>query len=843
MFALGVYSWLNRLFLRGYRDVLAVDDLYPLDAGMTSEKLHARLASKMRVHRYREEATFGLCKDLARTLVGPFLSPIAPRIALVGFKFCQPFFITAMLSHLADDKAAKSHGYGLIGSCFLIYVGVALSSALYSYYNQRAVYMMRGCLASAIYKKTTESKLTAADDAAAVTLMSTDLERIVRGSQFVHETWANVLEVAIGSWLLEKQLGTAFVCPLIVIVFCAALLARVLGLVGAKQAAWMAKIQNRVGLTSNAVSHMKLYKISGITGPVADLIQRLRVGEIGVGNKYRRLTIVAAILGFSPVCLSPVITFAVTSKHLDVNTLFTSLSYIVLLSQPLVTMFQTLPSIFASLTCMQRIQKFLADEPRTDFRRRPASSEESHDQAFVVEDGSFGWGGDKITLNHINASIPANKLTLVVGQVASGKSTFCKVLLGEMPVSSGTVNAFFSPSRIGYCEQTPFLYNASLRDNIVGHCSFDQELYDEVVDATLLGPDVALLPAGHDTKIGSNGIALSGGQKQRVSVARALYSQANVLVFDDVLSGLDNDTEAELFRRVFGPGGVTRRRNATVVVCTHSVRHLPSADHIIALDSGGTVIEQGGFDELMLNNKYVHGLGVKGGADIPRSSTQKKLPSLQTAPKPKPSSTSFKSALDDKARQQGDFSIYAHYFNSVHASAPLLLLLSAVSYAACNNLSTVWLKFWSEDAFGRPTGFYVGLFGLLRALQVTSLGLNATVTFIFLISASGTELHRRAVNTVVSAPLKFFASTDSGVVTNLFSQDTTILDSELPMSLTNVSLDVADCAGMAAVIASASPYLAIGYPFIFALLFFVQRFYLRTSRQLRLLDLESKSPL
>ncbi|KAF7548959.1 hypothetical protein G7Z17_g6711 [Cylindrodendrum hubeiense] len=858
VFSLGVYYWLNKLFLRGYRGVLDVDDLYPLDAGVSSQALYDKLATKLRIHQYRKESKLGLVKDLCRALIGPLLAPIAPRIALTGFKFCQPFFISSTLLYLQtpDSPDTEKLGYGLIGASFLIYIGITFSTAWYNYYNQKATYMVRGCLAAAVYRKTTQTKLTAADDSAAVTLMSTDIERILRGTSSIHDTWAGVVEVAIGCWLLEKQLGLAFLSPIVIILVCVVILAWVLTFVGKKQSAWMDKIQNRVGLTANAISNMKLYKISGVTGPVAELIQSLRVGEIKMGNQFRWLIILAASLAFSPIGLSPVITFAVTSETLQVETIFTSLSYIILLTAPLITLFQDLPNIFAAATCTQRIQKFLVDEPRIDFRKRADASSSSMTDpekdssvegsstslAFKIEDGNFGWGGEKMTLNQINVTIPANQLTLVVGQVASGKSTFCKVLLGEVPVSSGTVTMYFPHSQIGYCEQTPFLYNATFKENIIGHCEFDQKKYDEIVDATMLDTDVALLPDGHDTKIGNNGIMLSGGQKQRVSVARALYSESDVMIFDDVLSGLDNDTEAELFRRVFGRNGITRRRNVTVVICTHSIRHLPTADHIIALDAGGTVIEQGTFEDLQQNNKYVQSLGVRQGDEIAPSQTE--VPKEQRAAVvPRPASNGIKGALDDKARQLGDWSIYSHYFRSVGIASVSILVFCALMFGVCNNLSTIWLKFWSEDSFDRSVGFYVGIYGLLRVLAVLFLIFNAMTTLILMISSSGTVLHQRAITTVVTAPLRFFTTTDSGIVTNLFSQDMTLLDGELPMAMTNFTIDLADSLGNAFVIASASPYLAAGYPILFAILFFVQKFYLRTSRQIRLLDLECKSPL
>lgn len=184
------------------------------------------------------------------------------------------------------------------------------------------------------------------------------------------------------------------------------------------------------------------------------------------------------------------------------------------------------------------------------------------------------------------------------------------VLLGETSYFDGQALVRLNSRRIGYCAQNPFLSNATIMQNIVGFSPFDQTRYNEVIDATMLTIDLQTIPEGDDTKVGSNGITLSGGQKQRVSLARALYVETEFFIFDDILSGLDADTEEQVFRRVFGADGLIKRRCSTAVLCTHSIRHLPHTDHIIAL-ADGTIVEQGNFQELMANQKYVHSLGVK----------------------------------------------------------------------------------------------------------------------------------------------------------------------------------------------------------------------------------------
>ncbi|KAH8887591.1 P-loop containing nucleoside triphosphate hydrolase protein [Thozetella sp. PMI_491] len=513
----------------------------------------------------------------------------------------------------------------------------------------------------------------------------------------------------------------------------------------------------------------------------------------------------------------------------------------------------------AGLACLTRIQDFLEKEPRQDFREYASSSSavglekeietSTTSEAIKIVEGSFGWTEEEFNLKGINATIPRSALTIVVGPIASGKSTLCKVLLGETPYNRGQVIMGTNFGKIGYCDQIPFLSNATIRENIVGFADFDQERYDEAIWATVLGRDLSLFPQGDRSRVGSNGITLSGGQKQRVSIARALYLQSSLLIFDDILSGLDADTEEAVFNRVFGPSGVLKRRNVTVVLCTHSIRHLPNSDHIIALAPDGTLVEEGNFEDLLANQKYVHGLGVK--ASGAESDSEERPPSIssETAIELARTKTaaSATSEVIGTARQVGDTSVYAHYFNSIGAFWMSIFFLNGLLMGFLYNFPTIWLKFWSEDlvspnpSHGNP--FYIGIYTLLQVLTLISFWAAIVIGFRTLIVLSGTVLHKATLRTVMTAPLRFFTTTDSGVVLNFFSQDMTLIDSELPMSLVNFSIDGWIGIGAAAVIATSSPYVAISYPFLLALIYAIQRFYLRTSRQLRLLDLEAKSPL
>ncbi|KAJ5096778.1 hypothetical protein N7456_007499, partial [Penicillium angulare] len=858
IYGLGSYFWLAPIFAQGYKKILDLSDLYPLDQKVAVETLQPSFA------RYAKNLCFngdknGLTKALARALLLPILLPVLPRIALLAFSLCQPFLIESILSWLEEpnNSLKTDKGYGLIGGTVLIYGGIAIATALYWYLHERAMFMSRGCLTSLIYRKTIQAPISAADDKEAVTLMSTDVERIRMGLMQLHEFWANPLQVGIACWLLQRQIGAAFVAPIVVVLICVLASTVVMRFVGPKQTNWMKGIQKRVAHTANVIGNMKHLKISGLTKPVADSIQQLQIDELDAGGAFRLFLVVSVGIGFTPMLLTPVFTFAFVFKDLDATTIFTSLSYLQLLSNPLSSLFQSAPQLVSAFSCLSRIQLFLEKEARHDFRQvtgpntsKGGLSGGKFQSVIEIRGGNFGWDKDSLALKNINISL-AQGLNMVIGPVACGKSTLCKALLGETPNASGQVFVRTKYRRVGYCEQVPFLPNAKIRDAIVGFSSFDEKRYNSVVEATMLLPDLLLLPDGDQTKIGSDGLALSGGQKQRISLARALYLHCDLLILDDILGGLDATTEEHVFWNVFGPSGLLKTRETIVVLCTNAVRHLPLADYVVALGKDGAVVESGTFQELIENKQYVHSLGFEaGGNKITRSATATALASESDADTQSPQvssivkkDTASNPTAKDLSRNLGDFKVFKYYCASIGSFRLIAFAIFGVLSGFLSNFPTIWVSYWSENSFNQSKSFYIGIYALLQFLALTVIVVEAAIGMLSLIRTSGSRLHDAALRTLISAPLRFFSKTDTGVVTNLFSQDMTLLDGELPQAFINTSISIWMAIGSAAVVATSSAYILITYPFCFAVVYGVQRFYLRTSRQMRLLDLEAKSPL
>ncbi|KAJ3031513.1 hypothetical protein HK097_005447, partial [Rhizophlyctis rosea] len=195
------------------------------------------------------------------------------------------------------------------------------------------------------------------------------------------------------------------------------------------------------------------------------------------------------------------------------------------------------------------------------------------------------------TMKDINLNLPRGSLTAIIGSVGSGKSSLLSGLVGEMRRTSGTVQF---RGKVSYCAQQAWIQNATLKDNILFSSPYDEKKYADVLRACALERDLTVLPAGDMTEIGERGITLSGGQKQRVNIARALYSDGDIVLLDDPLSAVDAHVGRWLFEKCIRGAMAGKTR----LLVTHQLHFLTGVDYVIVLDNG-KVVEEGPFEECM----------------------------------------------------------------------------------------------------------------------------------------------------------------------------------------------------------------------------------------------------
>lgn len=860
VFNLASFFWLKDLLWDGFRRVLSLQDLYPINPSITAEHASGRLKHALGVRKLQGN---GLLLSLAKAYRYELLLPIIPRAGKVALSYSQSFLMQTLIRFLdaGPENSSRNTGYGLIGATFLVYFGTAACSAYNMYYVAKMASVSRAGLCAVVYEAVTKLRASNSADAAPLTLMTTDIAMIQNGIRSIHEIWANIAQLAVGCWLLYTQIGASFSAPIVVAVVCTLSSGALLSIFGKKQAVWLGKIEFRVAMTSKVLASMKSFKMLGVTPYIGKLLTGIREEEVQAGINARIFLIMLFVAAQFPLVMAAAITFLFTNTTLSPSNLFGVLSYIYLVCTPLDILLQTLPSLVESAVSLRRVQRFLAtanaaggDKQRSEEAAVGQASDsvslstlESPDVVFRASDWSVGWTEDKMVLSDVNMSISRDTFTVVTGTVASGKSTLCKAMLGEIPFSVGTASSVLGRHTVGYCSQSPFLWSGTIQENIVGFSGFDQAKYEAVLEATMLNIDVQSLPRGSETNVGNAGIALSGGQRMRVSLARALYADASIFLLDDIFSGLDAGTERQVFARVLGPNGIIRRNNATAVLFTHSKAYAHAADHVVVLGIG-KIAEQGPPHTLHLPVTSSSAASTSE-SDADGPTTAETAADIQAAAAAAARSSANDMArktavaASDASRKMGDRTLYAYYFRSLGLMTLLGLLASTAGVGFFESFAPVWVGYWSRDEFHLSSRSYVGIFAGLSSLNLTLL-----ITTCFIIAIVGAprtarRMHAMAVKTVLHASLQLFSETNVGAITNLFSQDMSLVDMELPLNLLNFLVLFMMVVGTLFVVAVPAPYLVAAYPFIFALLYALQAAYLRTSRQLRLLDLEAKAPL
>ncbi|KAG0069645.1 hypothetical protein BGZ89_002459 [Linnemannia elongata] len=374
---------------------------------------------------------------------------------------------------------------------------------------------------------------------------------------------------------------------------------------------------------------------------------------------------------------------------------------------------------------------------------------ESQGSIHSEEKGTFG-------LKNIDLKIPRGQLVAIVGAVGSGKSSLLNALVGEMKKVSGTMSY---GGTIGYCPQSAWIQNATVKDNILFGLPLDEARYQRVIKDCALERDIQILPDGDQTEIGERGINLSGGQKQRVNIARAVYYDADVVLLDDPLSAVDAHVGKYLFKNCI----LGALQGKTRVLVTHQLHVLPQVDYVICMKDG-EIVERGTFHELMANDgefaslMKAHG-GIEESEEKVAGGVSEDGNGEKTDEKKEESGKAKKGLMSQEERATGsvDGTIYKTYVNAAGGKflVPLLLFLLIITQVAKVG-NDLWLSWWTKDNFHKSQKFYMVLYAVWGIAQGVFQFING---FFFSIAGANAAKDVDATDNLLSEAYRMFTGT------------------------------------------------------------------------------------
>lgn len=364
---------------------------------------------------------------------------------------------------------------------------------------------------------------------------------------------------------------------------------------------------DKLVVVNEALQGIRQIKFSALEPEWEKKISDVREQELkSVWRVFASDTALFACWITSPIALAAVSLSVYASLY---GTLLPSIAFVSLgVFRALEVTLSVIPELTTDLldawTSIQRIEEYLKSPEIEDV------AEEAEEVTF--DNISVAWPADekmedeeRFVLRNITVTFPKGELSVISGKTGSGKSLMLAAILGEVDILSGrlalpkppkpedrrddkaTRDNWIIPSSVAYVAQIPWIENASIRDNIEFGLPHDEERYQKTIEVCALRKDLEMLSDGESTEIGANGINLSGGQKWRVTLARAIYSRAGILVFDDIFSAVDAHVGRHIFEKCLtGELAVGRTR---ILVTHHVALVQPKTKYLLELGDGGVL--------------------------------------------------------------------------------------------------------------------------------------------------------------------------------------------------------------------------------------------------------------
>ncbi|CAF4609053.1 unnamed protein product [Rotaria socialis] len=468
--------------------------------------------------------------------------------------------------------------------------------------------------------------------------------------------------------------------------------------------------------------------------------------------------------------------YFVNKWFVRVDRYFTAISFYGVIRSPVTSfLLIAIEKTLQLRVAVKRIDQFLQESQQQTLE--PADTDQYQQKGKVtLQNACFSWNNNEMHLPSMNIDIESGSLVGIVSNVGSRKASFFAAILGQMHLVDGEI--FTNGSSFSYASQSPWIFVDTVRTNIILDQPFDKQRYMNVLRACCLNADLESLgPTADLTMIGDNGINLSGGQCARISLARALYIDADIYLFDDPLASVDNKVVKQIYDQSLGPHGLLK--NKTRLLITHQTKYLIDSDQILYFDHGLVRCE-------LPSNAYQVEL-----ENIPLidEDTNIKPATLANMLDVDQSHIDHQSIIQDETsikKSTVNWSIWAYLFSQsffdwfAFAFLIVLILPGQILYEIANILLALLLnKLEMNGSHNRSTAsiyLYMNLANMVLSL--------VSAILFFRITLDGTNaLQKKMVHALFNASIRFYESNPRGRILNRASRDQQVVNEILPATL------------------------------------------------------------
>ncbi|EGO28521.1 hypothetical protein SERLADRAFT_354415 [Serpula lacrymans var. lacrymans S7.9] len=637
-------------------------------------------------------------------------------------------------------------------------------------------------------------------------LVTSDLNNITNGRDWLYIVINIPLGVSLCIWLLYSILGWSSFVGLGVMILLFPLPGYMARLIQHVQQQKMHKTDARVQTVTETMNVLRMIKLFGWEQQTNEKITRTREEELLWTWRSKLLELSINITNFIIPIAVMLTTFAsytlLMKQNLSAAVVFSSITVFDVFHRQLHLILGLLPRITQAKVSLDRVDDFLLNSELLDSfhaHYHGASLFKQADEELDVigfKDAVFTWSENRngsLTPSKRNFSLKIEdelffhrgRVNLIVGPTGSGKTSMLMALLGEMHfIPSGPASFFGLPRKggVAYAAQESWVQNETIQANILFGASYDKERYNKVVYQCGLERDFELFEAGDQTEVGEKGITLSGGQKARITLARAIYSFAEVLLLDDVLAALDVHTSKWIIDKCLGGDLIEGR---TVIFVTHNVTMANKVAHfVVSIGSNGRVLSQGSISDVVAHDDKLAAEVLKDNEE-----EQKVSDTEEEAVQRKQDGKLI--LAEEIAEGRVGRSAFKLYLAGMGGDYPALFwivfLVTMTSTQFSENAQPWFLGYWASQYDSHQPSevhvpYYLGVYGLILLATTTLYAFSYTWQLYGTMRASRV-IHKKLFEAVLGTTLRWLDTTPTSRVIARCTQDIQAVDGPVAQSV------------------------------------------------------------